>query len=168
MDILFFMNNKIELLMLQIKAPLDHFIAAFTLDSYHWKNTLYMLFQFLISGTYKKIVYIFFLIFFLDKILSNVHCFSILNNIPLLGFAKQNKTLSISNQNNNDYTYILGGNQIHFLLLLLKRKSFLNHTLPWIRKDCVPNTKHKIFSCAGCMILLSKKIPTNSNRLRFK
>lgn len=91
-----------------------------------------MLFQFLISGTYKKIVYIFFLIFFLDKILSNVHCFSILNNIPLLGFAKQNKTLSISNQNNNDYTYILGEkpDSLIFLLLLLKRKSFLNHTLP--------------------------------------
>lgn len=124
MDILFFMNNKIELLMLQIKAPLDHFIAAFTLDSYHWKNTLYMLFQFLISGTYKKIVYIFFLIFFLDKILSNVHCFSILNNIPLLGFAKQNKTLSISNQNNNDYTYILGEKPDSFFIVTVEEKEF--------------------------------------------
>lgn len=162
------MNNKIELLMLQIKAPVDHFIATF----YHWFITLkkYILYAISISNfryLQKDRLYILFN-FFLDKILSNVHCFSILNNIPLLGFAKQNKTLSISNQNNNDYTYILGGNQIHFLLLLLKRKSFLNHTLPWIRKDCVPNTKHKIFRCAGCMILLSKKIPTNSNRLRFK
>lgn len=124
MDILFFMNNKIELLMLQIKAPLDHFIAAFTLDSYHWKK--YVVYAISISNfryLQKDRLYILFNLF-LDKILSNVHCFSILNNIPLLGFAKQNKTLSISNQNNNDYTYILGEKPDSFFIVTVEEKEF--------------------------------------------
>lgn len=65
-----------------------------------------MLFQFLTSGTYKKIIYLFFFIFFLDKTLSNVKLLFYSQYYTTYGFVKQNKTLSISIQNNNDYTFL--------------------------------------------------------------
>lgn len=40
------------------------------------------------------------------------------------GFAKQNKTLSISNQNNNDYTYILGEKPDSFFIVTVEEKEF--------------------------------------------
>lgn len=111
MDILFFMNNKIELLMLQIKAPLDHLIAAF----YFWFITLkkYILYAISISNfRYLQKNYLFILFhFFFDKTLSNVYS----QYYTTFGFAKQNKTLSISIQNNNDYTYIYLGEKTRFI-----------------------------------------------------
>lgn len=65
-----------------------------------------MLFQFLTSGTYKKIIYLFFFIFFLIKLYQMSKLLFYSQYYTTFGFAKQNKTLSISIQNNNDYTYI--------------------------------------------------------------
>lgn len=49
---------------------------------------------------------------------------SIFNNIPLLGFAKQNKTLSIINQNNNDYAHILVGKPDSFFIVTVEDIEF--------------------------------------------
>lgn len=65
-----------------------------------------MLFQFLTSGTYKKIIYLFFFIFFLIKLYQMSKLLFYSQYYTTFGFAKQNKTLSISIQNNNDYTHI--------------------------------------------------------------
>lgn len=109
MDILFFMNNKIELLMLQIKAPLDHLIAAF----YFWFITLkkYIIYAISISNFryLQKIIYLFFFIFFWIKLYQMSKLLLYSQFYTTFGFAKQNKTLSISIQNNNDYTYIYLG-----------------------------------------------------------
>lgn len=83
-----------------------------------------MLFQFLTSGTYKKNHLFILFHFFFIKLYQMSKLLFYSQYYTTFGFAKQNKTLSISIQNNNDYTYIYiswGKNQIHFLLLLLKR-----------------------------------------------
>lgn len=116
MDILFFMNNKIELLMLQIKAPLDHLIAAF----YFWFITLkkYILYAISISNfryLQKNHLFILFHFFFLIKLYQMSKLLFYSQYYTTFGFAKQNKTLSISIQNNNDYTYIYLGEKTRFI-----------------------------------------------------